>query len=261
MVRLFRNKALVSTVNIAKANRFWRSVGVRLQKGLTEAVYCLSRYFGKALTHGSVRGIKGINEYYPIFNLLDYAQKADLRIYLQPMETIPKSDCQKIGFIRKTHGVHGELVLEYEPEFEESVAEASRFFLEIDGLLVPFFVAEDGLRFRSAKTALVTFDWVDTEKYAHRLVESPVYLFNCEIIDEPGNGTTSQFLHFRLLDETGKEVGKISAVDDYAGNIVFTVDAEAGEILVPFNEDFLINMNEEQKSIQLRLPEGLIDEL
>jgi len=83
------------------------------------------------------------------------------------METIPKSDCRKIGFIRKTHGVHGELVLEYEPEYEESVVEADRYFLEIDGLLVPFFVAEEGFRFRSAKTALITFDWVETEKYAH----------------------------------------------------------------------------------------------
>jgi 16S rRNA processing protein RimM len=176
------------------------------------------------------------------------------------METIPKSDCQKIGFIRKTHGVHGELVLEYEPEFEESVVEAERYFLEIDGLLVPFFVAEDGLRFRSAKTALVTFDWVETEKYARRLVGSSVYLFNYEIIDEPEEASISQFLHFQLLDENGKKLGQISAVDDYSGNIVFTVDTKKGEILVPFNEDFLINLSEEQKTIQLQLPEGLIEQ-
>lgn len=175
------------------------------------------------------------------------------------METIPKSDCQKIGFIRKTHGVRGELVLEYEPEFEESVAEAGRFFLEIDGLLVPFFVAEDGLRFRSAKTALVIFDWVETEKYARRLAGSPVYLFNYEIIDEPEEAAILQFLHFRLLDENRKEVGEISAIDDYAGNIVFTVDTENGELLVPFNEDFLMNLDEEQKIIQLKLPEGLTE--
>lgn len=175
------------------------------------------------------------------------------------METIPKSDCQKIGFIRKTHGVHGELVLEYEAEFEESVAESSRFFLEIDGLLVPFFVAEDGLRFRSSKTALVTFDWVKTEKYARRLVGSSVYLFNYEIVDEPEESSISQFLHFSLLDENGKKVGEISAVDDYAGNIVFTIDTESGELLVPFNEDFLINLNEKQKTIQLQIPDGLIE--
>lgn len=180
-------------------------------------------------------------------------------VYLQTMETIPKSDCRKIGFIRKTHGVHGELVLEYEQEFEESVGEADRFFLEIDGLLVPFFVSEDGLRFKSAKTVLVRFDWVDTEKYARRLVGNPVYLFSHDIIDEPEETSSSQFLHFQLLDENGKDLGEISAVDDYSGNIVFTVDADSGEILVPFNEDFLLMLDEEQKTIQLQLPEGLMD--
>jgi 16S rRNA processing protein RimM len=175
------------------------------------------------------------------------------------METIPKSDCQKIGFIRKTHGVHGELVLEYEPEFEESVVEAERYFLEIDGLLVPFFIAENGLRFRSAKTALITFDWVDTEKYARRLVGSSVYLFNYEIIDEPEEVSISQFLHFQLLDENEKGLGEISAVDDYSGNIVFTVDTKNGEILVPFNEDFLLKLDENQKTIQLKIPEGLME--
>lgn len=180
-------------------------------------------------------------------------------VYLQTMETIPKTDCQKIGFIRKTHGVHGELVLEYEPEFEESVAETKRFFLEIDGLLAPFFVAENALRFKSAKTALIRFDWVETKKYASRLVGSPVYLFSFEIIDEPREASTPQFLHFRLLDENGYEVGEITAVDDYAGNIVFTVDTENGEILVPFNEDLLLNFDEEQKTIQLKIPEGLTE--
>jgi 16S rRNA processing protein RimM len=175
------------------------------------------------------------------------------------METIPKSDCRKIGFIRKTHGVHGELVLEYEPEYEESVVEADRYFLEIDGLLVPFFVAEEGFRFRSAKTALITFDWVETEKYAHRLVGSLVYLFNHEIVAEPEEASISQFLHFLLLDENGKKIGEISAVDDYAGNIVFTVDTENGEILVPFNKDFLLKLDQGLKIIQLRLPEGLMD--
>jgi 16S rRNA processing protein RimM len=68
-----------------------------------------------------------------------------------------------------------------------------------------------------------------------------------------------QLLHFRLLDENGKELGKISAIDDYSGNIVFTVDGDGGEILVPFNEDFLLKLDEEQKTIQLQLPEGLME--
>lgn len=180
-------------------------------------------------------------------------------ISLLLMETIPKSDCRKIGFIRKTHGVHGELVLEYEPEFEDSVAEATRFFLEIDGLLVPFFVAENGFRFKSSDTALIIFDWIETENRARELVGSSVYLFNNELIENEEELPASQLINFRLLNEEGQEVGIITAVDDYSGNMVFTLDSNGDEILVPYHDELLINLDNNRKTIQLILPEGLLD--
>ena len=174
------------------------------------------------------------------------------------METIPKSDCQKIGFIRKTYGVHGELVLEFEPEFEESVAHADRFFLEIDGLLVPFFVTEEELRFKSANSVLVAFDWVETEKYARRLVGSPVYLYLHEINDMADEYSSTRFLNYLLLNENSKEMGVITSIDNYSGNIVLTVNAKGREILVPFNKNFLLKLDENNKIMQLQLPEGLM---
>ncbi len=176
------------------------------------------------------------------------------------METIPKSECQKIGFIRKTHGVQGELVLEYEPEFEESVAEAERFFLEVDGLLVPFFVAEEGLRFKSFNSVLVQFDWIDSETQARRLVGNSAYLFSDEIVEEAVEDTASQFMNYRLQNEDGSEIGTVTAVDDYSGNVVFTLNADGKEILVPYNEELLLERDNVKKIVRLRLPEGLLDE-
>jgi len=175
------------------------------------------------------------------------------------METIAKADCQKVGFIRKLHGVHGDLVLEFEPEFEWSIAEAERFFLEIDGLLVPFFLREDGFRFKSTKTAIVSFDWVETEKYARRLVGCPVFLFSKEIVDEPEEELNVKYLGFKLVDVKLGEIGTVTAVDDFSGNVVFRIEYNKDEILIPFNEDFLVSEDTEKKVITLQLPEGIID--
>ena len=174
------------------------------------------------------------------------------------METIPKTDCEKIGFFRKTHGVHGEVVLEFEEHFEYSVEEAERFFVELDGLLVPFFIAEDGLRFKSSKSAIVKFDWVDTEKYAKRLIGASVYLYNDEIVDEPLE-SESLLKGFVLFDEEKGEVGEIEQVDDYSGNVVLTVKHGDEELLVPFHPEFVVEIDEEQKRLTLNLPEGLIE--
>jgi 16S rRNA processing protein RimM len=176
------------------------------------------------------------------------------------METIPKADCTKIGFIRKTRGVHGEMVLEFEERFEFSAEEATQFFLEIDGLLVPFFVAENGSQVKSAKTAFVNFKWVDSEKYAQRLVGASVYIFTSEIVDEPEDAGLSQLQGFTLFDKNTGEIGVISHVEDFSGNTVLTIGGGNEELLIPFNEDFLADIDPENKTLTLELPEGLLDE-
>jgi 16S rRNA processing protein RimM len=174
------------------------------------------------------------------------------------METIPKSDCEKIGYFKKTHGVQGQLVLEYEIQFETAIEECNRLFVEIDGLLVPFFIAEEGFRFKGANTAIVALDDVNTEKYAKRLVGAAVYLFKNEIkIDDEME--IEALKGFLVIDETLGELGKIEFIDDYSGNIVLTIDYKGNELLVPFNEDFLVEFNAEGKIIKLDLPEGLVE--
>ena len=176
------------------------------------------------------------------------------------METIPKIDCEKIGFFRKTHGVFGELVLEFEPQFEMSIENADRFFVELEGLLVPFFVLEDGFRFKTDNSAILSFDRVDSEKFAKRMVGCAVYLFKTEIIVSPDELGDSELVSYLLIDETLGEIGVIEHEDNYSGNIVLTVNFKGKELLVPFNEDFLLSLDKQKKIIKLRFPEGLLEE-
>lgn len=176
------------------------------------------------------------------------------------METIPKADCNKVGFFKKTHGVFGELVLEFEPQFEISVENADRFFVEIDGLLVPFFVLEDGFRFKTENSAIISFDGVDSEKYAKRMIGSSVFLFKNEIIVMPDELFDSELVNYLLVDEKLGEIGNIDQVDNYSGNIVITVNYRGKELLVPFNEDLIISIEKQNKILKLRIPEGLIEE-
>ena len=175
------------------------------------------------------------------------------------METIPKSECEKIGFFRKAHGVHGSVVLEFESQFEYSVEEASRFFVELEGLLVPFFITEDGFRFTTAKAAIVNFEWVESEKYAKRLIGSSVYLLKDEIIDEPEE-REELLVGFLLIDKNLGEIGMIEQMDDYSGNIVLTVNYRGNEILIPYNGAIAVAMDENLKTLTLNLPEGILDD-
>lgn len=175
------------------------------------------------------------------------------------METIPKADCEKVGFFRKTHGVQGEMVLEFEQKYEYSVEEANCFFVELEGLLVPFFLMEEGFRFKTTNTAILTFDGIESEKYAKRLVGSSVYLYQHDIIQMDEESVESYFLNYLLIDTKMGEIGVINQIDDYSGNIVFTVNYRGQELLVPFNEEILIELDDKQKTVKLALPDGLLE--
>ena len=87
------------------------------------------------------------------------------------METIPKNECLKIGYLQKPYGVKGAVILQFEPEYMDSLSEEPVLFLEIGGLLVPWFLSPEGVRFRSAESALLQFDWVENEQQAGRFAD------------------------------------------------------------------------------------------
>ena len=99
----------------------------------------------------------------------------------------------------------------------------------------------------------------ETKKYAKRLVGNSVYLYQTEIIDEPEQSLEYQFKNYLLIDQTIGEIGMISQVDDYSGNIVITVKFRGEELLIPYNDELLVEVDKVQKTITLNLPEGLIE--
>jgi len=175
------------------------------------------------------------------------------------METIPIADCEKIGYIKKTHGVQGDVVLEFENEYEFAVEDANCFFIELDGLLVPFFIEEEGFRFRTNDTAIVSLEAVNNEKYAKRLVGCGVYLLKDDVVGEIQADMDNRLIGYLLIDEKIGNVGLIEHVDDYAGNIVLTVNYRGEELLVPFNEDLVVEISHDKSRIIFNLPEGLIE--
>jgi len=174
------------------------------------------------------------------------------------METIPKEECRKIGFIRKTHGVQGELIFEFESEFINSVSRARRFFIEISGLLVPFFVSENGLRINTDKTAFLTFNWIEDEEDARRLTGRSVYLFSNEVHEKPAGNLDYKLPGYLLVDKQSGEVGIISRVDDFSDNIVLSVRHRDRDILVAYNEDILVSVDHKRKILTLDLPHGIL---
>ncbi len=175
------------------------------------------------------------------------------------METIPKNNCVKIGYTQKPHGIHGELVVRFDEQYYETLEECPTLFLEIDNLLVPYFISEEGLRFKSGESVIVNLDWVDSDKKAKDLCGLSVYVDQTDVIELDDELSPHALIGFMLFDETLGQIGEINDVHDYSGNLLLSVDYQGNESLIPLNEDLIVRLDEDLREIELRIPEGLFN--
>ena len=54
------------------------------------------------------------------------------------------------------------------------------------------------------------------------------------------------------------EIGKVIDVDDSTINTLFIIEHDGNELLIPAQEDLIVDLNRETKTITMDLPNGLL---
>jgi len=57
----------------------------------------------------------------------------------------------------------------------------------------------------------------------------------------------------------GEDVGILKGINDSTAQALFEIDREGTEILIPMNDEFIVKVDREHKTIIVSTPEGLID--
>ena len=173
---------------------------------------------------------------------------------------ITKEELYPIGKFQRTHALKGELNMlsEIDPEY---FMEGNPMIIEDEKIFVPYYV--ETVRKKGSTTFLVKLDGVDTESQASVFVNKDIYILKQdaeEIIGEDIDILDSS-LDYEVIDnESGIKLGKIEFLDDSTENELFIIRNEEGEeIMIPANEDFIVEVDDEAKIIKMSLPEGLID--
>lgn len=163
----------------------------------------------------------------------------------------------KIGVFNKPHGVKGELQLTFTDDvFDRSDCEY--VVCRIDGILVPFFIEE--YRFKSDTTALFKLEGIETAEKARMLSNTEVY-FPKKYAEkaEPGELTWNSFVGYRVTDAEKGYLGEVTEVDQSTVNTLFAVDHKGTELLIPAQEDFILDMDPKKRTLLMQLPEGLLN--
>ena len=145
---------------------------------------------------------------------------------------IKREEVYKIGIFNKPHGIHGELSFTFTDDIFDRV---------------------------EAEYLICLLDGVDTAERARMFTNIEVY-FPVKHAEEAGPGELSWdfFVGFRMEEVHHGTLGEVTDVDTSTINTLFVVDYQGEELLVPAQEEFIIDIDQKHKVITVDLPEGLI---
>jgi 16S rRNA processing protein RimM len=162
-----------------------------------------------------------------------------------------------IGQISKSHGINGEMSFEFTTDIFDT-QDISFFILEVEGILVPFFI--DEYRFKTAKSGLLKLGGVDTEEQTRELIGLTIYIQKKYIeMVENNEIEVDYFVGFSLVDVQHGIIGIINEVDQTTENTLFVIGEGDDEILIPVGDDYIVEVDHDNKIIQVNLPEGLLE--
>lgn len=174
---------------------------------------------------------------------------------------ILQSQIKEIGKFQKTHALRGELnaIFGLDPEFLE---EGYPIVVDMDGIFVPFFA--DSVRPKGATTDLIKLQDVDSEEKARTFVNKTIYVLRSDMarfldIDPEELDDDEEVIGYRVMDETGEELGTVADFDTSTPNHLLILDTPGGELMVPWAEEFVRDIDDDAKTLTVTLPEGLAD--
>ncbi|MBR5384519.1 MAG: PRC-barrel domain-containing protein [Bacteroidales bacterium] len=156
-----------------------------------------------------------------------------------------------VAQVLKSNGTDGELLVSFRGTDPEDINVKEPVFIEFDGLPVPFFI--ESLTPRGNNRALIRLTGIHNLKDAEEVTGRQI-----SIEDDGSSEEETSIIGWTLLDGTGRQVGTITDFEDIPGNTCLYVDTTGGEVLLPFHEDLVIDINEETRTLTLTIPDGLL---
>jgi 16S rRNA processing protein RimM len=162
---------------------------------------------------------------------------------------------REIGYISKTHGLKGHVILRLLDLVGIDEEAIKSVFLELHGSQVPYFIEECRPSNNGYILKLETLDTIDTSK---KVIGKKVFALEDFILED--EESLNEFIGYAIIDSRLGNIGNISEVDEKTDNVIIKVIHPSGtEIILPFNDDFIIEIDDDHKTIEFNSPEGLIE--
>lgn len=177
---------------------------------------------------------------------------------------IRKQEIAAVGSFQKTHGLKGELnaLLDIDPDY---FADGHPLVLDMDGIYVPFYA--ESVRPKGNVSCLLQIEGVDTVEKARTFVNKEIFAIAEQLkeyfdIDDEELMQADELEGYDVVDGTFGKIGRVAGIEDSTANELLIVASDANpehEIMIPLVDDFVRGIDRESRTINVDVPESLLD--
>jgi 16S rRNA processing protein RimM len=159
-----------------------------------------------------------------------------------------------VGFLRRAHGVRGEMIMDLHTDFPERLRSGRKLFVGDEHR--PMILS--GTR-PHAKGMLVKFNGIENPEDAGQLRNQWVYVKAKDVPALPeGKIYQHELFGFKVVDERDNLLGDLVEIIETGANNVYVVKDESGkEILLPAIPSVILELDTDRRLMRVHLLEGL----
>lgn len=167
---------------------------------------------------------------------------------------------ESIGRVGKPHGLKGEFGVRTQVPYPEQLLDLDKVYISGDfGMLQPYSIRSSRLDLKgSRQTFFVFLDMVADRNAASAMMGKEIFIETGQLDleeDDPDNLTG-----YRVLDMGGNAIGEVlETMENPAHPILRTRIEGKGEVLIPFVEAFVYEIDDDETTVTVVDIEGLLE--
>ena len=163
----------------------------------------------------------------------------------------------RLGKLVAAHGLKGELVLKHELGKKSALKDLKTIFIEEKkNNFLPWFIAAS--RIKNEEEVYIKLEGVDVREIAVKLTQKNVWVKEEEFKKLAVKSSPVNLLGYTVINEKNN-LGKILEVIEQPHQLLFKLEINNKEALIPMNENTLKKIDHKKKEVIVELPEGLLD--
>ncbi len=167
----------------------------------------------------------------------------------------------EIGYLRKLHGIKGEVQLNLKDEiYSELIEQKGWIFIRINGEFIPFFVLE--FYEKGQDILVLSLQDIYSLEQAENIIKNPVFI---EVSDNeknrflPKEEIFEAYTGYQGVSVAGTIIGVLTGVEHSPTNPLLVFEHGDRKVSIPVYSDFIKEVDTKSKKIILDLPDGYLE--